>query len=701
MSTLSSDDNGRYDYHTDMAGRIKIMVHAMGYKSGMPDLILLDGYSTYHLENFLETDAFSLAAVTISGIRPANPMMETISEEDLAVTAANFDDPVRVAQSKAGLLLVNDQANHLSARGESPLFNSWYLEGLEIVNPNHTSNAGTLSDLPTQSGGGVNLFSAQALGSTDVYTGINPLDIGRSAGAVIDMHLHESAKSEMRAKAGLLGFEYGGAQTIGENGILDVNLRYSFTGLLTNLGADFGGEKINYYDGVASFRQLGPRHKLKIYGWAGRSLNEFNHVEEPEKRERYKDFFDIDFSNRLYGGGITYDYAFSQRMSLRTGASLSESNAHYDRTGQFGPSPVAIHMNDLVNIFSSLAELNIKHSARIHSDIGLNYTHKNAAASPLREESFVRPYLNTGIEVSQKFHVDAGVEINYSFYNEQTIPGYRAMIKYGRLEHYIYLGARHAAGQVLTDATTVTTTIPILVDKYELGLSSTLRKHTGTVKLYFQRLNHLTLFIQQDRYIHLADFFESGLTLNSPVTNTGVNQSYGLEQSWKYRNEKGLTLEFNSSFYTSERGTTTSEIAPLDLKPGRFNGRLAVNFLASKEFVHEKKNKNRIWNFSFRGFILGGLWEQVIDKNLSAAAENTVYVTPGSFDQQIPKYSRLDLSISRTIATPKIRWRYSLDVQNVLGLSNTAYHYYDPFLARIETQDQLGIIPVLSVQASW
>ncbi len=701
MTSLSTDDNGRYDYHTAFAGRIQIMIHALGYKAETPDLILLDGYTTYRLENFLEGDAFNLQTVTVSSIRPANPMVERISEEDLLLTAANYDDPVRVAQSKAGLVLVNDQANHLSARGESPLFNSWYLEGLEIVNPNHTSNAGTLSDLPTQSGGGVNLFSAQILGSTDVYTGINPLDIGRSAGAVIDMHLHESAKSEMRAKAGLLGFEYGGAQAIGDNGMLDVNLRYSFTGVLTNLGADFGGEKINYYDGVISFRQLGQKYKLKIFGWAGKSLNQFDHVEDPQKIERYKDLFDIDFSNVLYGGGLTYDYAFSPKMNLRTGISQSQSNAKYDRSGQFGPFPVSIHRNDLVNIFSSLAELNFNHSPRIHSSLGLNYTHKTAGEGSLREESFVRPYINAEIDLSQVLKIEAGGEINHSFLNDYTTPGFRGMIQWGKLERNIYVGARHAAGQVLTDAHQTSSTIPIIINKYELGLSSTIRKHTAVLKIYYQQLNRLTLYSSQDRYIQLADFFESTTTLDFPVDNYLSAESYGFEESWRYRNEKGLALEINGNIYKSIRGYRSMEARELTLRPGRFNGKFALNFLASKEFVHEKKGKSRIWNISLRYFTLGGLWEQTIDKVLSAQAEGTVYAEPGNFNQQLANYTRLDFSLSRTIATQKIRWRYALDVQNVLGISNAAFHYYDPFLASIQTQQQLGIIPVLSVQASW
>jgi hypothetical protein len=102
-----------------------------------------------------------------------------------------------------------------------------------------------------------------------------------------------------------------------------------------------------------------------------------------------------------------------------------------------------------------------------------------------------------------------------------------------------------------------------------------------------------------------------------------------------------------------------------------------------------------------RGLLNGGLWEVKIDELASEMLETTFYQYPGLYDQQLPVYKRVDAGISRTIAYAKVRWRYALDIQNVFGLSNTAYHYYDPFLKEVVTQEQLGLIPVFSVQASW
>jgi hypothetical protein len=50
----------------------------------------------------------------------------------------------------------------------------WRLQGLDIINPNHTANAGTLSDKPTANGGGVSMLSAQILDRTDFYSGNLP-----------------------------------------------------------------------------------------------------------------------------------------------------------------------------------------------------------------------------------------------------------------------------------------------------------------------------------------------------------------------------------------------------------------------------------------------------------------------------------------------------------------------------------------------
>lgn len=700
-----TSESGRYQFQTDKAGRINIHLTAEGFTDYKLSDIMLDGYTTQRLEHLLERASFDLPCITVTARQkePAS-FIRTITPDDLLQIAGNFEDPVRIAHSQPGIVQLNDQANQLSARGQAPIFNSWYLEGLEIVNPNHTSNAGTLSDLPTQYGGGVNMFSAQTLGSTDVYMGVNPLSVNTNSGAAIDMHLHESARPEWRAKAGLLGIEMGGGASLGSNSILDFNLRYSFTGILTNLGADFGGEKINFYDGVVSFRNEGARHKLKFFAWAGNSINEFDHVDPPEDRERYKDFFDIDYDNDILGAGGRYDVTLSQKLFLRSGFAYSTNQTSYLKTGQFGPEPETFDQHGTVHLISSFADLTIRHSSRIHSNAGLEYTNRSYKEyyypfSPFGEESMLRPYLNTAIQFAPDWKVEAGGEIQRSFQYDTWIPGYRAKLAWTPNEHHaIFAGMRHSGGEPLYTSSHKGTRVQFVSETYEVGWDWVLKNHNIGLNLYYQKMRDLTvLMLDDDAPLYVSDYPFSPFSTNIlGFITDGRSGQKGIEARWDFHQANGWRFGINQSVYDSRRGYIKNA-----LQPGRYDGGFATHISVSKEIITERNGKNRIWNFSLRGLFNGGLWEVKIDEVASEMLETTFYQYPGCYDLHLPLYKRIDAGISRTIAYAKVRWRYSLDIQNLAGLTNIAYHYYDPFLQEVIAQKQLGLIPVFSVQASW
>ena len=699
-----TNESGRYEFLTNKAGRITVHLTAEGFTDYKVSDIMLDGYTTQHLDHLLEKASFDLPGITVIGRQHERAsFIRTITPDDLLQIAGNFEDPVRISHSQPGIVQLNDQANQLSARGQAPIFNSWYLEGLEIVNPNHTSNAGTLSDLPTQYGGGVNMFSAQTLGSTDVYMGVNPLSVNTNSGAAIDMHLHESAKPEWRAKAGLLGMELGGGAAIGVNSILDFNLRYSFTGILTNLGADFGGEKINFYDGVVSFRNEGAMHKFKLFAWAGRSINSFDHVDPPEDRARYKDFFDIDYDNDILGAGGRYDVTLSSKVFLRSGFAFSTNQTSYLKNGQYGPKPVSVDRQGTVDLISSFAEVTIGHSSQIHSNAGLEYTNRSYkdgrySFSPFGEESMLRPYLNTTIQFAPEWEIEVGGEIQRSFEYDTWIPGYRAALGWKpNVRHTITGGIRHSGGEPLYTTLNRDTRVQFVSETYELGWDWALERHNLGLNLYYQQMRDLSVLVLDGAPIYLVDYPYAVFSTDiDGVDSHGKAMQSGFEARWNFRGANGWRFGFNQSVYDSKR-----ELLPYKRESGRYAGRFATHFYISKEIIQVQGGKNRIWNFSLRGLLNGGLWEVQIDEATSDQLETTFYQYPGRYDLHLPLYKRIDAGLSRTIAYGKVRWRYSLDIQNLLGLTNTAYHYYDPFLKEVVAQKQLGIIPVFSVQASW
>ncbi len=704
----TTDSLGRYVWKSEKAGRYSIDIISTGFVPYELSDIILDGYSTRHVEHLLQKTSFDLQAVTVVASRQSStPYIRTITPDDMLQVAGNFEDPVRVAHSQPGIVLLNDQANQLSARGKSPVFNSWLLEGLDIVNPNHTNNAGTFSDLPTQYGGGVNMFSAQTLGSTDIYIGINPMSINNISSAAIDMHLHETAKPEWRAKAGLLGFELGGGIDLGTNRILDFNFRYSFTGLLTAMGADFGGEQINYYDGVISYRQRGDLHSLKVFAWAGQSKNTFDKAEDAADIDEYKDYFDIDYGNNIIGAGATYEYAIHSKLNLKTGAAYSTNQTTYNKQGQFESHIESVNDDDRISIFSSFAELAFRHSDRVQISAGINYKNRSYDEIeaydpypylPFGEESLVRPYLNSGVWLAKGLKLDAGADLSYSTLYDTWDPGYRAAIKW----HYtpnqsVFAGTRSGPGEVLIrPASPKIAGYHIRNNVYEIGWNFLAGKQAFTLDAYVHMMSHLARLDLTQGFIHLADYPFSYSDAEPVAVSYDAKGMYrGIEGQWNY-SQNGWRFNINQSLFQSERDVNDGS-----LESGRYNGQYATHLSIAKELIREKNGKARIWNFSMRGMLHGGLWEEQIDVDASAQYYTTLYSPSGAFDQRLDDYKRVDLSIVRTIAFAKIRWRYSLDIQNVFNFSNTAWRYYDPYLKAVAGQSQLGIIPVLSVQASW
>ena len=702
-----TDDIGRYVFTTKRAGRIVINIKAQGYTEVQMTDVLLDGYSTKHVEHLLEKSSFDLPGITVVANRQqASPFIRTITPDDMLQVAGNFEDPVRIAHSQPGIVLLNDQANQLSARGKSPVFNSWLLEGLDIVNPNHTNNAGTFSDLPTQYGGGVNMFSAQTLGSTDIYIGVNPISINNISSAAIDMHLHETAKPEWRAKAGLLGFELGGGIDLGTNRIFDFNFRYSFTGLLTAMGADFGGEQINYYDGVVSYRQHGDLHLLKVFAWAGQSKNTFDKAEDAADIDEYKDYFDIDYGNNILGAGVTYAYAIGSKLHLKTGAAYSTNQTSYSKQGQFESHIESIDDDDRISIFSSFAELAFRHSDRVQTIAGVNYknrTYGNESFGPypylpFAEESLVRPYINSGVWLIKGLKLDLGVDFSYSTQHNTFDPGYRAAIKWHYApEQAVFAGTRNGPGEArIRPAGPEIAGYHFQNYVYEIGWNFSGGIHTFTLDAYVHIMSNLSRLDLTQGFIHLADYPFSYSDAGPLAVSYDAKGKYrGIEGQWNY-SQNGWRFNINQSLFQSERDVSNGS-----LEPGRYNGQYATHLSLAKELIREKNGKARIWNFSMRGMLHGGLWEEQIDVDASAQYYTTLYKPSGAFDQRLDDYKRVDLSIVRTIAFAKIRWRYSLDIQNVFNFSNTAWRYYDPYLKAVARQSQLGIIPVLSVQASW
>jgi hypothetical protein len=79
--------------------------------------------------------------------QPLNDMSavstRTFSVEETQRYAAAVNDPGRMVISYAGVVSADDGNNEITIRGNSPSGLLWRMEGIEIPNPNHFSDAGS------------------------------------------------------------------------------------------------------------------------------------------------------------------------------------------------------------------------------------------------------------------------------------------------------------------------------------------------------------------------------------------------------------------------------------------------------------------------------------------------------------------------------------------------------------------------------
>ncbi|MGB3619035.1 MAG: carboxypeptidase-like regulatory domain-containing protein, partial [Catalinimonas sp.] len=347
----TTDSAGTFRLSGVPVGRYRVRLSRVGWETHEVADLLLEAGKEQVLDVRLRERTAVLAALVVDARRevaPAPVSVRSIAVEETRRFPATFQDPARLAALYPGVVAANDQGNALVVRGNSPNGVLWRLEDVDIVNPNHLSNTGTLSDRPTFNGGGVNILSAQLLDNSYFLTGAFPAGYGNALGGVFDMRLRRGNDEhhEFTVQAGLLGIDLAAEGPFSANGKASflVNYRYSTLGLLGALGVELGDEAIAFQD--LSFNVTLPAGRagtFTLFGMGGTSRNDFEAQRDTTIWEFEKDRFDIRFDSRMGALGATHDVSFGEKTSLRT--SLAASAVENERTGarlagDFSPQPL-------------------------------------------------------------------------------------------------------------------------------------------------------------------------------------------------------------------------------------------------------------------------------------------------------------------------------------------------------------------------
>jgi hypothetical protein len=695
---------------TDLApGRYTIEVSFLGYQQLEMAEVLVSTGKEQVLDIELQEAPTSLTSITVKASRSpqsgASPNLLRLTQEETLRFPATFNDPARLATAYPGISGANDQANHLVIRGQSPLGMHWRLEGLEIINPNHTANAGTFSDRSTLSGGGVNALSAQLLEEANFYLGAYPAGYGNATAGLLDLRLRNgnNEQREHTVQAGLIGFDIATEGPIkeGASSYL-INYRYSFTGLLSDLGVPLGDEDIRFQD--LSFKLNFPGEKgntFQLFGMMGRSSNDFIQSEDTTAWESEKDLYStIDFDSKMATIGFNWQQpqqdkglwllsgAWSGIRNNRLAVASDLPNREYDNLEQEKTSLRLSYRRKLLPFGSVTFGIE---GLYLDQKVSREFALGSEGISGRDSDGVVlSPYLDWRYQIKK---------LNLQL-------GWRATTYLNWLDEKTYSEPRLAISYLANKTTSlggeynVTTQAP---SPYAPQLQA--RKARQYSLFWNRKLGDSRKVSLQVYHQELTQIAGTGarsainqleiILPESSATTEGRTQ--GVELSLQQFATGGWWYVLSGSLFDARYLNEQDEWVKT---------RFAQDFATALTFGKEWSGLDRLDRTNRFGFNVavrwnGGLRSTPILLQASQAARTTVFDYDAEFSNQLPAYFRTDLRIYYQKNHATWNSMLSLDIQNWSGQQNTAYDYYDRYLGEITTRYQLEFIPILSYRINF
>ena len=723
----ASSETGAFRFDQLPTGRYNLSVSYLGYETMAVPEILLESGKEKVVEVRLKQAGKQLDAAIVRSSRPvAYNSIQTITQEQTLRYAATYLDPARLAVSFPGVATANDQANGLVIRGNNPNGMQWRLEGVEIVNPNHTSNAGTFSDRATQTGGGVNILSTQLMGDSYFLTGAFPAEYGNALSGVMDMRLRKGndEKQEFTAQAGLIGFDVAAEGPLSKKSKASylVNYRYSFTGLLGALGVTFGGEDIRYQD--LSFNLSFPTKKagdFTVFGMGGASSNIFKASLDTSEWVFQKDGYDIDFRSKMGALGVTHSVQLGAKTGLKTvlvASALANSRNGYihsmaDTQKRFLTQQDA-NRKDRISFTTAVSHrLNASHLLKAgtfvtyQSDSVKSVTGSDLAEGRL-QGLIIQPYVSWQWQPTPRLTTDLGLHFLHYTYNNTHSLEPRASIRFqaDRQNSFSLSYGLHSQLQQPQ----------VYLSVVELGQSKEFlpnrrleptrahhfvagyQRNFGTlgnlkVEAYLQSIFNVPIAtgdptLSQRPLPTFSTLNQVEGFVDQPLENAGTGRNYGIEISYNKYLTDDFYLMISGSLYNA-----TYVAADGIRRNTRYNGNHTFSLTSGREF---KTQKNGIWGVNARMIWLGGFRDSPINVDASRAEGQTVYSLKDAFTVKMKDYFRPDLRIYWKKNHPRYSRTIALDIQNVSGTQNQAYSYYDILQRQLVQKYQLGLIPILS-----
>ncbi len=726
-----TDETGRFRLTDVSTGRVRLKVTSLGYE----DLLLNEVIVTTGKEVVLDipvTEHIStLNEVSVAYKRSEertvpNNEMATVSARPFDATetiryAGNLGDPSRMAANFAGVSGANDSRNDIVVRGNSPTSLLWRLDGVNIPNPNHFGALGT-------SGGPVSMLNTNLLAKSDFLTGAFPAEYANVLGSVFDLRLRKGndEKHEFLFQSGFNGLEAGaeGPYSKKSKASYLINYRYSFFGLIKNIGFQIAGTPVYQDFTFKTDIPVGKRGQLSAWTLNGDSnitfLGKDISTDKPDSYGNENNNTRVRYATNI--GAIAYEHRFSKRTYIKLTLSGSrtkqwfngdtvtyKSNKHIlaetpsgeseyrqrkwslnaSVTRKIGPKDKfsAGTIVDLIQYdFQELDLLPVTRPVR-------NATGQTALAQVYGQwkHRFTEHLtLNTGLSFltlslnnSTAFEPRAGLSY-------QVTPTSSVNVAYGLhsmmqpMLTYFYQSQQADGTYSLTNKSLGFTRSHHLVAGYDRMLTETIHLK---VEAYHQWLFDAPVDRKPSYFSLLTVGTGFGPTNRGNLVNAGTGQNYGLE----------LTLEkfFSNSYYfliTSSLFSSKYTGSDGIKRNTPYNNHYVINALTGREI--RIGNRGNILSLNWRVSVAGGKFITPIDLAASAEQHHEVPDFGRAFSSQQTPYFRMDLKFGYKLNRQHLTHEFALDLQNVTGNKNIFQQAYNPRTNRIGSAYQQSFLPI-------
>jgi len=731
LNTIT-DEDGMFRFKDLPIGSYTISISYSGFKPASLDNIAISSGKetvlTISMEALVEAEDEVVVKARSKRNKPINEMSavsaRAFTVEETQRYAAAVNDPLRMAAAFPGVLASDDGGNSIIIRGNSSTGLLWKMEGMDIPNPNHFSQAGN-------SGGGISILSAQLLSNSDFVTAAFAAEYGNALSGVFDLKLRRgnNEKREYTLQAGLLGLDAAieGPFSKKYKGSYLIDYRYSTLRLLNSIGVlPSDGAVTNFQD--LSYHFYLPTTKggtFTVFGFGGLSSDNRNVEKDSTDWKEKSDRYPYKFVANTAMSGVTHTILLGNRINLKTSAGISYTKNGYDEDYIEDDYSISKKYTDNYNVrkwlFNSTMNYKFGNNLQLRAGVIGNFIHFNYyqlsaehEGDPLVERintegntATQQAFAQFQYKPSNDITINAGLHWLHLSLNNTSAIEPRLSVKwslsnksnlaigYG-LHSQLQIWGVYFARQQNPDGSFRSPNENLDFTKshhYVISFGHRLAKNLLLkTELYYQHLFNVPVSTKDSSTFSTLNIID-GYVLE-PLVNKGKGKNYGIEISLERYLQNNFYLMLSNSIYNSKY-TAFDGVE----RNTRFNGNYIITFISGKDFV--STNKRKTFGVNIKTIYAGGLRTTPIDYAESQSKGYTVYDEYNAYTLRNPNYFRADLRLSMKWNKKKFTTTLSLDIQNITNRLNVYNQYYNDEKNVIEYNYQTGLIPVLNYKVEF